>query len=81
MFRRTFTRNSGQFEGTAHEIVGFRGQKGQEVEPNFAPNITMEFHYHVFFFPDLSLSLREGACRTQENGIRTEVVTLANHYA
>ena len=41
--------NSGQFEGTAHENVGFRGKKGQEVHPNFAPNITAEFHYHAFF--------------------------------
>ena len=40
--------NSGQFEGTAHENVGFRGKKGQKVHPNFAPNITMEFHYHAF---------------------------------
>ena len=35
---------SGQFEGTAHEDVGFRGEKGQKVHPNFAPNIAVEFH-------------------------------------
>ena len=44
--------NSGHFEGTAHENVGFRGKKGQKVHPNFAPNITMEFHYHAFCAPD-----------------------------
>ena len=49
--------NSRQFEGTAHENVGFRGKKGQKVHPNFAPNITMEFHYHAFCAPDL------GFCR------------------
>ena len=49
MFKRTFARtNSGQFEGTAHENVGFRGKKGQKFHPNFAPNIAMEFHYHAF---------------------------------
>ena len=40
--------NSGNFEGTAHENVGFRGNKGQKVHPNFALNITMQFHYHAF---------------------------------
>ena len=44
--------NSRQFEGTAHENVGFRGNKGQKVHPNFALNITMEFHYHAFCAPD-----------------------------
>ena len=44
--------NSGQFEGTAHEDLGFRGNKGQEVHPNFALNITMEFHYHAFCAPE-----------------------------
>ena len=44
--------NSGQFEGTAHENVGFRGKKGQKVHPNFAPNIAMEFHYHAFCTPE-----------------------------
>ena len=58
--------NSGQFEGTAHENAGFRGKQGQKVHPNFAPNITMEFHYHAFFFPDISipqLTLEEGRAR------------------
>ena len=40
--------NSGQLEGTAHENVGFRCKKGQKVNPNFAPSITMELHYHAF---------------------------------
>ena len=40
--------NSGQIEDTAHENVGFQGKKGQKVHLNFAPNITMEFHYHAF---------------------------------
>ena len=44
--------NSGPFEGTAHETVGFQGKKGQKVHPNFDPNITMEFHYHAFCAPD-----------------------------
>ena len=35
--------DSGQFEGTAHKNVGFRGKKGQKVHPNFAPNITILF--------------------------------------
>ena len=41
--------NSEQFEGTAHEKVGFRGKKGQKVHPNFAPNITMLFSLPCFF--------------------------------
>ena len=41
------------FSGTAHENVGFRGRKGQKVHPNFAPNITMEFHYHGFCDPEI----------------------------
>ena len=36
------------FEGTAHENMGLERQKVQKVHPNFAPNITMEFHYHAF---------------------------------
>ena len=39
---------SGQFEGTAHKNVGFRGKKGQKVHPNFAPNITIFFITMVF---------------------------------
>ena len=42
---------SGQFEGTAHENVGFRGNKGQKVHPNFAPNITMEISLPCFSLP------------------------------
>ena len=38
------------------KLWGFRGKKGQKVHPNFAPNITMEFHYHAFFFPELFLT-------------------------
>ena len=46
--------NSGQFEGTAHEDVGFRGnKKGQKVDPNFAPNIAMEFYCHAFYAPEM----------------------------
>ena len=41
--------NSGQFEGTAHKNVGFRGNKGQKVHPNFAPNITILFSLPWFF--------------------------------
>ena len=44
--------NSGQFEGTAHENVGFGGKKGQKIHPNFTPNITMEFHCYAFCAPD-----------------------------
>ena len=43
--------NSGQFEGTAHKNVGFRGKKGQKVHPNFAPNITILFSLPCFFLP------------------------------
>ena len=46
--------NSREFEGTTHDNVGFRGKKGQKVHPNFAPNMTMEFHYHAFCAPELS---------------------------
>ena len=30
------------------KMCGFQGKKGQKVPPIFAPNITMEFHYHAF---------------------------------
>ena len=43
--------NSEQFEGTAHENVGVRGNKGQKVHPNFATNIAMGFHCHTFCPP------------------------------
>ena len=33
--------------------MGFRGREGQKIHPNFAPNITMEVHYHAFCIPDL----------------------------
>ena len=51
--------NSGQFEGTAHENVGFRGRKGQKVHPNFAPkaksgNLNL-FLCILPFFPFFSL--------------------------
>ena len=53
MFKQTFrANNSGQFEGTTDENVGFPGKKGQKVHPNFAPNITMEFSYHAFYAPE-----------------------------
>ena len=54
MFKRSFARTiPDSFEGTAHENEGFRGKKGQKVHPNFALNITMEFHYHAFCAPGL----------------------------
>ena len=31
------------------ETWGFEAKKGQNVHPSFAPNITMEFHYHAFW--------------------------------
>ena len=47
--------NSGQFEGTTHKIVGFRGKKGPESSPELRPE-----HYHtffismLFFFPEIN---------------------------
>ena len=37
--------------GTAHENLGLRDEKDQKIHLNYAPNITMEFHCHAFFFP------------------------------
>ena len=36
------------------KMWGFEAKKGQKVHPNFAPNITMEFHYHAFCTADCS---------------------------
>ena len=62
--------NSGQFECTAHENLGFRGKKDQKVHPNFAPNITMQFHYHAFCAPELRsrLTLSDQPPELQRNG-------------
>ena len=54
MFRANVpANNSGQFGGAANENVGLSRQKGgQKVHPNFAPNMTMRFHYHAFCAPE-----------------------------
>ena len=37
------------------KMWGFEAKKGQKVHPNFSPNITMEFYYHAFYAPEMSL--------------------------
>ena len=34
--------------GTTQQNHGFQNKRGQKYHPNFATNITMEFHYHIF---------------------------------
>ena len=41
------------------KMWGFKAKWGQKVHPNFAPNITMEFHYHAFCAPEGRMNLRD----------------------
>ena len=53
MFKRKFARTIPDNLRAPHiKMWGFEAKKGQKVHPNFAPNITIFFHYHAFFFPE-----------------------------
>ena len=57
MFKRTFARTIPDNLRAPHmKMWGFRGKKGQKVHPNLPPSITMEFHDHAFWAPDLTCS-------------------------
>ena len=49
------TNHSELFEGTTHDNLGFRGRKGQKVQPNFATNIAMEFLLPYLLHPRVVL--------------------------
>ena len=43
---------SEQCEGNTHDNVWFWDKKGQNIQPNFATNITMGFNHHTFCAPE-----------------------------
>ena len=54
MFKPTFARTiPDNFEGTAHENVGFEAKKGPENSPELRPE-----HYQAFFITMLFFSMR-----------------------
>ena len=53
MFKRMFAPTiPDNFRASHMKMWAFRGKKGQKIHPNFALNITMEFHYHAFCAPE-----------------------------
>ena len=52
MFKRTFAGTIPDNLRALHMKAWDFEAKGQKVHPNFAPNITMEFHYHAFCTPE-----------------------------
>ena len=78
MFKQKFARTIPDNLRAPHmKMWGFEAKKGQKVHPNLAPNITMEFHYHVFFFPDMFFRKQNFSVR----GYRSETYPLGRlHY-